>query len=394
MKAQPKTDDMRNIGRFALFGAVAVALYAALHGGGHEATPRWVVAFAGIAMFLLLLSRSHREFVLPPAKLILSWALFILWAGVSTIFSADIDISMGELLMYFGLFAFGFIAFSIPENERDISNLLTALLIACAVVTIAGWYIFLIGRFAIDGGPEMVRHFVGTFYWKNPMASFLILFFPLALAFSLEGDIRRRFLCILLAILMLGGLVLTRSRAGWISAIVALIALFAPAVAAKFDKSKLAVLATILVLGIALGLLLSPEGVIFERVASISEIHTADLSDDQSTMERVEMLSASLDIVADYPIFGVGTRAWPAVRGLYLGHLKYLPRFPHNAYLRAATENGIPGFILLCIALLLTFVPLWRRCFGDGASLVSAGIAAGTTGLFIHMAVDIGSVYS
>ena len=98
-------------------------------------------------------------------------------------------------------------------------------------------------------------------------------------------------------------------------------------------------------------------------------------------------------MIGDYPIFGVGPRAWPAVRAGFLHELKFLPRFPHNAYLRAAAEMGIPGLLLFCIALLLTFIPLWKAAFDPNAPVLSCGIAAGLTALFIHMAFDFDAAF-
>ncbi len=297
-------------------------------------------------------------------------------------------------MLYCGILALGFIVYSTPADSRELERLMFLFIIGCALVTLIGWYIYLFGRFTVSGGPDMIKYFVGPFLWKNPMASYLILFLPMVIAFALEHRGIVRALLIALAIAMIGGLIITRSRAGWLSAIVAYLVVFAPALAIRAGRKRLAIAAVIVVAGLALGLAMSPKGAISRRVASISEFKSIETSQDQSDVERLAMLEAGIEVVSDYPLFGIGTRAWPAVRGQYLQKLKFLPTFPHNAYLRAAAETGIPGILLLCIALLASFVPLWRKSYDRNSPLIVPAIAAGLTAVFLHMAVDIGSAYA
>ncbi|MCK5834056.1 O-antigen ligase family protein, partial [bacterium] len=256
------------------------------------------------------------------------------------------------------------------------------------------WVIYILGQYVYDSGPAMTKYFVGTFFWKNPMAAYLLLFMPFVFAFSLERSGWVKWATIFVSIAMLAGLVLTRSRAGWIAGLIAGLIFFLPSIIRVMDKKKLFTLLIVAVAGISLGLLFSPKGVITERVESFTEINTENLNKDRSSKERLAMLDAGLDVAEDYPIFGVGPRSWPAIRAAYLKKLPFLPRFPHNAYLRAAAELGIPGLILLCLALLMTFLPLWRKCFVEKPDLVFTGIVTGLSSLFIHMAVDFDAAFA
>ncbi|RKZ28347.1 hypothetical protein DRQ36_10580 [bacterium] len=391
-------DDTSEIARhgsiIALLGVSILAGYAALHGGGFSESARWLVAFIGIALILLVAAGRKRLFAMPRRTFLIPWVLFLVWGALSSIFSADPDASMGELLTFAGILSAALIAYSLPRDEKDISRMLFILLLGAFAVTAVGWYFYLLGKFTISGGHEMVRHFIGPFFWKNPMAGYLVLFIPVTVCISLYNKGISRWAAAILAVLMLGGLLLTRSRGGWLAFAISAFGILIPCmIIKKTNWQKWLVLVVLLALGIGLGFAFAPRGVIAERAGSIGTAASPDI-EGHSAVERVTMLKAGLDIVFDYPILGVGPRAWPAIRAPYLTELKYLPRFPHNAYLRAAAELGIPGFIILLAALVMTFIPLLLKCYLRETSPVAVGITTGCIGLLIHMAVDFHAAFA
>ncbi len=389
-------NDSSSIRRIALYGACLAAGYATLHGGGFSDIVRWVIAFVGAGLMLLLLSDRNRRFAVPPWHLIVAWSGFLLWATICSIFSADSDASLGEVLSYYGIITCAFLVYSLSSDETEIRKLLFVLLLGAAATTAVGWYFFLVGKISIEGGHDMIRHFIGPFFWKNPMAAYLILFLPIASAMAVHERGWKRAFAIVLSILMLGGLVLTRSRAGWIAFAISIAILFIPGLLIRIKAKSFIVLGVIAILGTGIGFALAPRDAIAERAESIVQIGSdaKNSNESRSTGERVAMLEGGIEMIGDYPVFGVGPRAWPAVRAAYLKKLVFLPRFPHNAYLRIAAETGIPGLLLLCIALLSVFIPLWKSAFDKQKSLLSCAIATGLTGLFMHMAVDFDAAFA
>ncbi len=380
--------------QIALYGTMLLAGYAALHGGGFSAQSRWIVAFVASAFLLLVLADKKRTYRLPPIAVVVVWSIFLIWTAVATAFSANPDASVGEVLMFAGLCIAGFFAYSLPQNEAETFRAIFLLFLGIAAVTVFGWVIYLIGRFGIEGGHDMIRHFIGPFFWKNPMAGYFILTLPVALALALHCKRLFQVLAAVLSVLMMSGLILTRSRGGWIAFIIALAVVFVPSLIAKrIALKKWLLLGAIMLSGIALGLILAPSKAIAQRAESISTMISPG-TEGQSAVERVAMLEAGIEIIRDYPIFGVGPRAWPAVRAAYLTGIKFLPRFPHNAYLRTAAETGIPGLILLIIALAITLIPLIKNSFSRTGPILLTGIAAGLLSIMLHVGVDFDAAFA
>ncbi len=388
------SDDPRQLSRYVLCFLGIVTGYTALHGGGFDGLPEWVAAFIPIALFFLLLTNKNRKFLIPRGSLIAVWILLFIWMCCSSIFSLDSNSSVGAILSFMGLLIAGLLAFSLPDSESTIDRFIAILLLGTACVTIFGWIIYLLGRFTVQGGHEMIRHFIGPFFWKNPMGGYLILFLPLAIISAIKYRRTASWLSTILAILMLGGLILTRSRGSWIALVIVITAIFIPVlIIRKMKLKKWLVVLAIVVVGFLLGIVLAPPSALEERAKSIAVITSPEI-EGQSSTERVAMLRAGLEIIKDYPVFGVGANCWPYIRTSYLTELRFIPKYPHNMYLKTTAELGIPGFIIFMIALVLSYFPLLISAFRKKTGLLIVGIATGIGASLIHMAVDFDAAFA
>ena len=391
MEENKRTSDSR-LRWIILYLVAGLAGYAALQGGGIGEIPRWIISFLGPALLVLLLADRHRCLASPSRYTIIPWGLFFLWAILSSAFSADIYASAGELLTLAGVLSCGLIAAAAPASRKQIDRTILILLAGALAVTLTGWYFFLLGKFSVDAGPAMLKYFVGPFFWKNPMAGYFALFFPLATAAAIHYRKGYRIAAVVTATLMLGGLVLTRSRGGWIAAGAATALFLIPGAIRSRRKGKWLVLIIILVAGFALGLGMAESKSVSERAGSMTRMLDPDRG-GRSTSERLTMLEAGGEIISDYPLLGVGPGAWPAVRASYLTDLDFLPRYPHNGYLRAVAETGIPGIILLAIAILATAIPIFLAAFRK-RDIMHAGIAAAVAGVLLHIGVDFDAAFT
>ena len=166
-------------------------------------------------------------------------------------------------------------------------------------------------------------------------------------------------------------LAMTLTRNAYIGAAVAAVALLA------VRNVKL-----LLVIPIAAGVFIAaaPQG-IRDRVASVTDVQ------DASNRDRIQMLQMGVDIVRDYPVFGVGPNMIGEVYDDYLRpdpvHT-YNPHL-HNVPMQIAAERGLPalGFWLAFVG-----VALWdllrqlrqgpaRATAGAGVAAVVAMLAAG-----------------
>jgi len=380
---------------FAIYSIAALVGYSTLHGGGFGEIARWVVAFVGMTLLIMVFSDKNRKLFFTPARLNMVWGIFLFWCLITAFFSTSIDSSFGELLTFCGVFATGFLAYSLPQNYKDIDRMLLVIMLGALIVTAIGWHYYLLGRFTSIEGHEMIRHFIGPFFWKNPMAGYLVLFIPVAISCSVFFKGKYRIASIVLAILMIGGLVLTRSRAGWLSFGIVFLGILVPGIIRKTKITFVFMIIVIVGFGLAVGLLMEHPDSVTERIYTLQKIPMTQANrSERSTEERIIMLKAGLEVAKDYPIFGVGLRAWPAIRPTYLRDLKYLPKFPHNAYLRALAELGFPGLLILLIGLIMTYFPMFKNAYKKDSQILNLGIIAGIIGVLGHMAVDFHAAFS
>ena len=124
----------------------------------------------------------------------------------------------------------------------------------------------------------------------------------------------------------------------------------------KLIKRFSLIAVTVFLAGIAVLFVLpqeSPASKIRERVLSVFDLQQT------SNYWRLEMWEATVRIIGDHPVIGVGPGNW--ILHIYPYYGKYLPsvfrqwRHPHNDYLGAASEKGIGG-LLLYLAILFFLV--------------------------------------
>lgn len=150
-----------------------------------------------------------------------------------------------------------------------------------------------------------------------------------------------------------------------------LIAFFVSAVFFLFLEKKIGVLLLFLVISLAALAVVIEYGLMPERFFVINRIMSNQLldSDFGSVGSRQLMISESLDIFYDYPIFGVGIANWPSFlsdrRLPYYGFI-----YPHNIFAELFSEYGVFGFSIF----LFLLVYIYRSSDNLGKSLLSLSL--------------------
>jgi O-antigen ligase len=105
-------------------------------------------------------------------------------------------------------------------------------------------------------------------------------------------------------------------------------------------------LVSFLMLAVALtvGLALAPQDY-FDRLKTITAYQ-----DDASATSRLELWNIGLGLIHDHPMFGVGPDNF----------INYAFNSPHDAYIQAAAEYGMPAAILYCAIIISAFVSAIR----------------------------------
>lgn len=177
----------------------------------------------------------------------------------------------------------------------------------------------------------------------NDMALYIVSILPItvALALSARTFIPKVLLC-LCAVTMLGGIVVTYSRGGFL-ALIAVILVFA----FKLSRRRPAVGA--LTLMCLVGIFFMAPGNYAGRLASITN---TNLDETGSANERRDLLVQSIEETFKHPVFGLG------IGNFYLVTERGKPT--HNAYTQVSSEMGIPALILYMMFIIVPLMHLHR----------------------------------
>jgi probable O-glycosylation ligase (exosortase A-associated) len=203
----------------------------------------------------------------------------------------------------------------------------------------------------------------------NDLALMLNLIIPLtgALALSSRGLTRQCAIAVML--LSIGGVIITFSRAGFLSLSATFFMFIVVLVRRRSTAAALALLLAVLSLPFFL-----PKTYV-DRLSTI-----ANLEQDKtgSALGRYNDLRLALDVVAHHPLVGVGLGQDMIALNQARGQSTW--RSVHNVYLQYAVDLGVPGFLLFAWLHLLCFRSAWaveKRARCDPALARLATLAAG-----------------
>lgn len=210
------------------------------------------------------------------------------------------------------------------------------------------------------------------------------------LAFVLSAKMRLRLLLVILVI----GLVLTRSRMGNAAFFTALllVGLLAIVLARRTAPKTIALIASLVVIDIlVVGTWVGLEQVV-ERIQE-TELKVSDGGQSESVEARTEAARTALAIVQDFPAVGTGGGSFyniflsyrtPQYGYSYVDHT-------HNDFVEITTDYGLTGLVLLGMLVALT---LWKTMLvlAKRRSILPRGIAFGVAmsivALLVHSTVD------
>lgn len=210
------------------------------------------------------------------------------------------------------------------------------------------------------------------------------------LEFILSPKMRLR----LLLIIMVIGLVLTRSRMGNSAFFSAMLIVGALAIllARKTAPQTIALIISLVIIDVlVIGTWVGLEKVV-ERIQG-TEVRIADGGPSESIEARSEAARTALAIVHDYPLVGTGGGSFYNIFLSYRGpqyQYSYVDH-THNDYVEIATDYGLIGLSILGLLVVLT---LWHtiRIMAKRRSPLPWGIGFGVTmavvALMIHSTVD------
>lgn len=310
--------------------------------GHHDSAIRvtWLAgAFAGGV--LLLYGLAAKRLKQPPTTA-LFWVLFMLWVGLSTIWTIDPAMSARRIPSVLTLLALYLVTVSFDIKPHELSRVLGFVMGGGALAALV--LIYQVGRGGVYGS---IAHYMaegrGALVlgeWEanpNELGAALVLPFSLVFVGLLSrGRAAKKSILVIAVMLMAAAIFLTMSRGATTALALALLVIL----------YRFGVRARVLVpLVLAVIPLLFLPDLFYQRLM--------EAPSDRGT-GRLDIVFVGLEIIKHNPLLGTGMATFPIAYDQYAG---YAPVFhgyqwsSHNTYLQAWAETGIVGFVLLLFAI-------------------------------------------
>jgi len=222
---------------------------------------------------------------------------------------------------------------------------------------------------------------VSTFENPNVFGEYLIMLIPLALTFMLLAKkMSGKSLSLVSLVASVAALIFTWSRGAWLGCIVSLLIFFI-----ILNKNSLG--------AYIMGMLAFPLAIPFLPESIVSRFTSIGNMTDSSTSYRVYIWEASLGMIKDFPLtgIGIGTGAYQAVYSEYaLAGIETAPH-SHNLYMQIMIELGILGFAVFMLTMFLfvnkAFTFIKSTSFSDARLLVGA-VTCGIVAILVQGLTD------
>ncbi|MBS4029685.1 MAG: O-antigen ligase family protein [Ignavibacteriales bacterium] len=273
---------------------------------------------------------------------------------LSLIVTKNIDVSRLNLLYLFIILAITGIATQLLQKEEIHKRFLNFLTLLAAGSCAAALTVEFYSGFGITILADSSRQLISTFGNTTYFGGYLVMLIPfIAAQLFLESTSGRKkiLLCILLAVL-LGMLLLTRTRSAWIGLAfggVTFISLTIPLLKEKYNSKKIRNVFFIALASTALLLLYFSETII-QRFSIL-------FTEQSSFIRRIEFYESAWKAFLSSPVFGNGFGSFEVFYPLFRSNEYWMSKsedivvHAHNEYLEILSECGILGFVAFCALL-------------------------------------------
>ena len=347
-------------------------------GGFLVETATVILVICSAGLFFLRTLRGEFVFTKPVS---ISFLLFISISAVTSLFGVNLNNSIWELLRLLSYFLLFILVFDFCKDSQRRNWLVRGLIAVSAVTAFYSAWVFV-----SDERLQRGLQIIGPFFWHNQMAGFLLLILPLvATLFLFEKNKWTRLFLGLLSLFLLGELIFTYSRGGWISILPSTVILVV-FYFRKFQLKKnlsLSFLAFLIIITLAVS---SYEPFRNRFLSIFSEIFPT--SRTTSGNLRAQALQVGVKIFKDYKLTGVGSGNIGIVYPSYQSEPWLFAKYSHNQYLQIFAENGVFGgiaFLAIFIVVLFSLIKNWRSAPGVFSREAAAvGIALALLSGLLH----------
>ena len=393
----------------AVAAAAPLLLFPTVH-------PHWTVTALGLLVALWLLRWLARREPWPITPFNGALLLFALMIPVAMWASALPDLTLPKAAgLVLGLAAFRAIVLAV-RDRRSFALALAAFCLLGVAITVVGavsarWLNKVVFLAALTRRiPRLITSLpdmpAGGIH-PNQIAGALTLYLPLTVAlvggwaFRRGSSASRPLLlagCVAFLVLVVGVLVLTQSRSGWIGGVAGLLALGVLwcLMSRRRWARALGVVLPLLVFAIVVGGILhvGPRRVGEVLYDAGSDAPVEAMVGSITIAGRVEVWSRALYAIQNFPFTGCGLgtfRRVVHVYPLFLTGPGYDIAHAHNIFLQTALDLGLPGLVAYLALLGIAGTLCWRWARrGDSPLTQSAalGLLAGLVGLHVYGLTD------
>ncbi len=282
-------------------------------------------------------------------KLNVKWSSQLITMGLLSVWlftislSAHIDVvaSLNESVKFFKVFAFCFLMVALCNSQKKLELMLAANMFGITYFAANGFHSFLF-QGDIDG----------IFLDNNSLGHILDLFFPMAIMMIFHSNKWIRLWGWVLFPMIITTIILSDSRGSGLGLAGVMVWILFQAL--RGLRWKLFGIIGVAILLSVLAMCCTKAGEKYTK--RVETIKTYE-KDEGSSMKRIYLWKAGLEMMKDYPLTGVGmanfTRTFPE----YNPYLK--PQTTHSTYIQFGSECGIPGLGLYLLLLFFYFKTLF-----------------------------------
>lgn len=340
------------------------------------------VTSSAALMVLLVIVLVGRHFLSnpPPIRRTKLDIPVLLFAAASALSLASVTGNLSGqlvgLVKAFGGFTLFFIATQTVRELKDALVVVGAAIATGFVQAVQTVIPFVNGSQAVSVDSRASGNLVDP----NLFAGYLVLVIPLALAIGFS--FRHRWTIAptaAVALVLVGALVATLSRSGWLGLVIGTFVLWITLVRRRWRIA--AVSGVMTVAFVALG----AWGPISTRLGS------SDSGPLQMLSDRTEVWGAAIGMFRDHPLFGVGIDTFQDFYAAYSGRDDGL-NHAHNLILNIAAERGILGLTSFCLVIFCLVKLLLSRLRTEASILercLLAGLGAAVAAFLVHSQFDV-----
>jgi len=295
----------------------------------------WIALFTAIVFIPTQLGLEGRITVRPrEVNFVL---LLVLCALLSIPLATNRQVAWDEFTEYLKVVLMFVVMVNVVRTKIRLKSLILLCLAASVVFSISAISDYNAGRLIVGG--ERIEGLVGGMFQNpNDLALHLVTMVPLAAALVFSSrNVFGRLLYISVGLAMIGGIVVTFSRGGFLG-----LAISTAVMVAKLTRGRKLIFALVVVVILG-GLLAATPGAYRGRLS---------LTDDMSATNRQDDLKRSIFLTLRHPIFGLGMNNFKLFSNQGLA--------THNAYTQVSSELGIPAAIFYVLFLVVPLKQLRR----------------------------------